>query len=133
MPVEAIVVETLLNSGSENICLPAVHKVAVEAEASRVSVCKDELTTLGLDDVIDSVDNFEEQVRKLARMSWRADTIVNLRHVCNVTLVRLIVSSVPTRRELDLSSHAVVAIGAPHVVLFLGGTRAIKAREADTI
>lgn len=105
----------------------------MEAEASRVSVCKDELATLGLDDIIDSVDNLKEQVRKLARMSWRADTIVNLRHVCNVTLVRLIVSSVPTRRELDLGSHAVIAIGAPHVVLFLGGTRAVKACEANTV
>jgi hypothetical protein len=50
-----------------------------------------------------------------------------------VTLVRLIVTSVPARLKVYLRSHAIIAVCPPHKVALLGRARAVKASEADTL
>jgi hypothetical protein len=48
----------------------------VKRIASSVSIGKDESATFAFVDIVDSIDDLEEQVRELAWMARRADTVV---------------------------------------------------------
>lgn len=81
-----------------------------EMDTSRVTVSKNELPAIQWD-IINAVQDLEEQVHKLNRMTGRACAVVNIRHVGHVAVIwQVVVDAVPARLELYLSTETVIAV-----------------------
>lgn len=110
--------------------VPSIQKVTMEPVASRVTVGKDESSTIRLVNVIDTVENFEEEMDQLDWVLGRADTIINLAHVIDMSIVvEVQIDSIPAGRKLNLRAQAVRTVRAEHVRLLClrGRTKTVKA------
>lgn len=83
----------------------------MEGITGRIAVGEDESTAILLGNLVHLVTCLDEEVDQLYRMSRRAVAVVNLRHVCYVTLVALVeVHAIPAGLEVNLSTETCVAI-----------------------
>jgi hypothetical protein len=98
----------------EYVAVPAVHKVGVQSEASRVTVGENETST-----VVQRVEwrhaevHFVEDRDKVNRMRRRALAVIEYSRVSQVRLVvrRVEVATIPATREEHLGPEAVWAVG----------------------
>jgi len=126
--------QALTHGSGKYIGIPAVKEVTVESVTSGVTVREGELPTVGLADRGYTVKYFEEEMRQLYREFGRTMTIIDLREIVDVSIVRKEkIYAVPARLHLNLSAEAVGTVGDCHMVGVRNGVAVIEADETDTI
>ena len=98
-----------------------------------ISVGKDESSSSLLFDLIYTIEDFEKQMHELYGVIRRANSIVDLRHVGDVAVVRLVeIDAVPAALELYLGPQTVGTARAIHVGSF-GRADGVQARERGAV
>ena len=127
-------VDAVFDGGFQYRLIPAIHKVAVEAEAGGIAVAEHEATAGTLGNGGDVVEDLVEEVDELAGVSWRTKAVVESRHVCDVGVVREVeIFAVPAGLKMDLCAEAEGAANGCGKGVGLSGGFVIETGEGDAV
>ncbi len=99
----------LCNRFRQNLRVPAVHEIAVEAEPGGVALAENVFAAGGMD-LRDAVQDLVEEMHKRHRVAARALAVVDTAQIRDVRLIGLVqVDAIPARLEMDLRSEPVLA------------------------
>lgn len=126
-------VGALLERFGQNILIPAHEKVTVESISGWVTVGEHESASIVLVDVVDTIQNLKEQVDKLNWEILGTDTVVDLAHVIDVSIVvQIQINTVPAGLKLNLGTESIRTI-CPVNGGCLWPRLSVQAVEANTV
>jgi hypothetical protein len=101
--------KTVVDGTLECSIVPSILEIAVEAISSGITLREDEATTvIQVRNLSDCIVRLKEQMREHIRIVGRTNSIVDLRHMGNMTVVGFVqVFTIPASLEVDLRAETI--------------------------